>query len=104
MSFFEIPKGVLEKLDQYKSRFFCGKEKKKYHLAKCDILCLPKDQGGLGIINLQLQNRCLLSKWIVNLLNTQGLWQTMLISKYLINKSLTQVKEQNQPILIFGED
>jgi hypothetical protein len=62
----------LKKLDQYRSRFFWqgGKEKKKYHIAKWDILCRPKDQGGLGIINLQLQNRCLLSKWIVNLLNT----------------------------------
>jgi hypothetical protein len=32
----------------------------------------PKDQGGLGILNLQLQNKCLLAKWLVNLLNTEG--------------------------------
>jgi hypothetical protein len=27
------------------------------NLAKWDILCRPKDQGGLGISNLQLQNK-----------------------------------------------
>ena len=37
MSFFRIPKGVLRKLDYYKSRFFfwqCDNHKKKCHLAK----------------------------------------------------------------------
>jgi hypothetical protein len=39
MSFFRIPKGVLEKLDYYRSRFFwqCD-EHKKYRLAKWSIL------------------------------------------------------------------
>jgi hypothetical protein len=74
MSIFEIPKEVIKKLDQYRSRFYWqgDTDKKKYRLAKWDILCRPKDQGGLGIINLEIQNICLLSKWIVNLLNTEG--------------------------------
>ena len=55
-------------------------------------MCRPKDQGGLGILDLQLQNKCLLAKWLVNLLNTTGLWQTLLTNKYLRSKSLTQVK------------
>lgn len=36
--------------------------KKKYHLAKWDILCRPKDQGDLGIEDLKIKNKCLLSK------------------------------------------
>jgi len=67
-------------------------EKHKFRLAKWDILCRPKDQGGLGILDLQLQNKCLLAKWLVNLLNTTGLWQTLLTNKYLRSKFLTQVK------------
>ena len=67
-------------------------EKHKYRLAKWDILCRPKDQGGLGILDLQLQNKCLLAKWLVDLLNTDGMWQTLLTNKYLRSKSLTQVK------------
>jgi hypothetical protein len=36
MLFFEIPKGVLEKFDYYRSRFFwqCDEHKKKYRLAR----------------------------------------------------------------------
>jgi hypothetical protein len=51
LSFFEIPRKVLEKLDQIRSRFFWEGEghKKKYRLTKWSIVCTPKDMGGLGI-------------------------------------------------------
>jgi hypothetical protein len=64
MSFFRIPKGVREKLDYYRSRFFwqCDEHKKKYRLAKWSILHKPKSIGGLGIVDLDIQNKCLLSK------------------------------------------
>jgi hypothetical protein len=54
MSFFEIPNGVLERLDYYRSRFFWqgNGNKQKYRLAKWGILYRPKDQGCLGIANL----------------------------------------------------
>jgi hypothetical protein len=54
----------------------------------------PKDQGGLEILNLQLQNKCLLAKWIVNLLNIDGTWQSLLRNKYLRTKTLTQVSSK----------
>ena len=95
MSFFEILKGVLKKLNHYISCFFWqggSDKKKKYHLAKWDILCRPKDQGGLEVIDLEVQNKCLLSKWIVNLLNSEGTWQSLLRNKYLSSKSLPQVQ------------
>jgi len=94
MSFFEIPKGVVKNLDHCRSRFFWqgSSDKYKYRLAKWDILCRPKDQGGLGILDLQLQNKCLLSKWIINLLSTESMWQNLLRNNYLGSKSLTQVK------------
>jgi hypothetical protein len=93
MSFFEIPKGVLKNLDHFRSRFFWqGSNKKyKYRIARWDILCRPKDQGGLGILDLQLQNKCLLAKWLVNLLNSEGTWKSLLSNKYLRTKTLTQV-------------
>jgi hypothetical protein len=76
MSFFRIPKGVLNKLDYYKSRFFwqCDGHKKKYILAKWSILHKPKSLGGLGIIDLEVQNKCLLSKWLFKLINDEGVW------------------------------
>jgi hypothetical protein len=47
MSLFRIPKGVLEKLDYYRSRLFwqCDEHKKKYRLAKWSILHKPKSVG-----------------------------------------------------------
>ena len=69
MSFFSIPKGVLNKLDYFRSRFFWqGDEyKKKYILTKWSIMCEPKDQGGLGILDLNTKNIALLSKWLYKL-------------------------------------
>jgi hypothetical protein len=48
----------------------------------------------LGILDLQLQNKCLLANWLVNLLKTDGMWQTLLRNKYLTSKSLTQVADK----------
>ena len=74
MSFFEIPKGVRKKLDYFRSRFFwqSDEHKRKYHLTKCDILFQPKEQRGLEIHNLELKNIALLSKWLYQLLTTEG--------------------------------
>jgi len=85
MSFFRIPKGVLKKLDFYRSRFFwqCDENKRKYRLAKWSILCKPKILGGLGITNLETHNRRLLSKWLYKLLNEEGIWQNLLRKKKL---------------------
>jgi hypothetical protein len=93
LSFFEVPRGVLERLDYFRSRFFWQGEnhKKKYMLARWNILCQPKDQGGLRIKNLDLQNKCLLSKWLFKLVNEDGIWQSMLRNKYLKRHTLSKV-------------
>ena len=48
LSFFEVPKQVFERLDYYRSRFFWQpkEHKKKYRLAKWNILCQSKEVGG----------------------------------------------------------
>jgi len=96
LSFFEVPRGVLEKLDYYRSRFFWqgDEHKKKYRLAKWDILCQPKEQGRLGIQNIDLQNKCLLSKWLFKLINEDGLWRNLLRQKYLKNHTLSKVSSK----------
>ena len=97
LSFFEIPIGVQKRLDFFRSRFFWQSDghKRKYRLTKWDILCRPKDQGGLGIEVLKLKNRCLLSKWLFKLLTEEGgVWQELINNKYLITKSLSQVQSK----------
>jgi hypothetical protein len=43
---------------------------------------------------LDIQNNCLLSKWIIKLLNEEGLWQHILKRKYLENKTLSQLEKK----------
>lgn len=96
ISFFEIPKGVLQKINYYRSRFFWQGDdhKKKYRLTRWDIICQPKDQEGLGVHNLEIQNKCLLSKWLLKLINEEGVWQNLLKRKYLYNQSISQVNKK----------
>jgi hypothetical protein len=83
ISFFLLPKGVLHKLDYYRSRFFwqgdC--EKKKYRLVKWSMVYRPKEQGGLGVHVLAVKNSALLGKWLYKLLTEDGVWQTLLKRK-----------------------
>ncbi|WVZ67109.1 hypothetical protein U9M48_016236 [Paspalum notatum var. saurae] len=81
LSFFEIPREG-------------DGSKKKYRLAKWKILCTPKEQGGLGIQDLDVQNKCLLSKWLSRLINEDGVWQQLLRNKYLGTKPLSQVEKK----------
>jgi len=94
MSFFAIPKGVLKKLDYFRSRFYWqgDESRKKYRLARWSILCQPKEQGGLGIHDLNVKNIALLSKWLFKLLSSDGTWQQLLRNKYLASKPLVQAE------------
>jgi hypothetical protein len=65
----------------------------KYRLMKWSIMCQPKDQGGLGIKNLEIQNQCLLSKWLFKLINEEGLWQTILWNNYLLKQTIVKVEK-----------
>jgi hypothetical protein len=93
LSFFLLPKGVLNRLDFFRSRFFWqgDSEKKKYRLAKWSVVCSPKDQGGLGIQDIEVKNIALLGKWLFRLLIEDGIWQTVLYRKYVVSKALSQV-------------
>jgi hypothetical protein len=46
----------------------------------------------LGILDLDLQNRCPLSKWLFKLFSEKGVWQTLLRNKYLKDRTITQVE------------
>ena len=64
--------------------------KKKYHLVSWQNVCLPKDCGGLGVLDLETMNISLLCKWLWKHENTDGTWQEMLRKKYLQKQTLAQ--------------
>lgn len=68
MSFLAIPSRILKKLAHLRSRFYWqgNRHKNKYWLAKWDITCRPKNQGGLRSHDLEIKNIVLLSKSLTN--------------------------------------
>ena len=66
MSVFRLPKSIRAKLDAIRRAFFWSNEPTCTG-ASCLVawknVCKPKDTGGLGIKNLEVQNRCLLMKF-----------------------------------------
>jgi hypothetical protein len=79
----------------YWSRFFLwesDQHKRKYQLTKWNIIYRPKDQGGLEIEILDINNRWYLPiKSLFKIHNEERVWQKLLHNKYLKNKTLSQV-------------
>jgi hypothetical protein len=92
LCFSKIPKGVLEKIDYFSSRFFWQNDSKKSIGLRKGVMCInPRIRGGPGIQNMEIQNQCLLSKWLFKLINEDELWQTILRNKYLTSQTIGKV-------------
>lgn len=63
----------------------------KNHLVSWLMVCLPKSQGGLGVLDLKSMNLALLDKWLWRLENGEGRWQDIIRKKYLNKKTLSQI-------------
>lgn len=46
-------------------------------------------------MDLETQNKFLLSKWLFKLLNGDGIWQQILKNKYLGSKTISQVEKKS---------
>lgn len=97
LSFFEIPRSILQKLNYFWSRFFWQSDehkKKIYHLTRWSVICQPRDLEGRGVKDLYVQNQCLLSKWLFKLTNEDGMWPRIMWRKYLKDKTIGQVQKK----------
>lgn len=65
---------------------------RKYHLSKWKVVCIPKDQGCLGIPDLEKMNISLMCKWLLRLCNEDGMWQQVFRNKYLASQTLSAAK------------
>jgi hypothetical protein len=61
---YKAPKSVIKKIDIFRKRLLWqgGHSQRKYHLADWNLVCSPKDQGGLGVLDLYKMNEALLAK------------------------------------------
>jgi hypothetical protein len=72
----------------------------KYHMAKWDSLTMPREFGGMGIINTRKMNDCLLAKWIWKIVNReQSLWCRLMVKKYMGDRDFFQLGVKGVSIL-----
>ncbi|KAJ4755660.1 RNA-directed DNA polymerase (reverse transcriptase)-related family protein [Rhynchospora pubera] len=67
MSAFMLPSWVLKAIDKLRRTFLWGRStgtRNGIHLLSWDRVCLPKQLGGMGVLNLKLLNISLLLKWL----------------------------------------
>jgi hypothetical protein len=58
-------------------------DEKVHSLASWDMICKPKNKGGLGIINLKIQNKCLMMKQLHKFYNNVDLpWVKLIRNTY----------------------
>jgi hypothetical protein len=83
MSALSVPKTIIKAIDRRRRAFF-WKGEDACHGSKClvawDNVQATKNNGGLGVKDLELQNRCLLMKFINKLFSTeQASWKDWLL-------------------------
>jgi hypothetical protein len=64
---------------------------------------MPKDQGGLGILDLEFMNILLLAKCLWKLFNKTGRWQQILENNYLQHQKLCQAIVRKEDSFFFGK-
>ena len=70
-------------------------EKKGKCLVKWDRVCLPKEAGGLGVLNLRIQNKALLMKNLHKFLNSYDTpWVQLLWNAYYQNGTVPTLHQQ----------
>jgi hypothetical protein len=78
----KLPLTVIEIIDKYiKNCLWRGKDfnRKRYNLAAWDLVRKPKDKGGLGAINLSIQNDALLLKQLDKFYRKENIQSVALI-------------------------
>ena len=82
----KIPKSILKLFDRSRRHGLWAKEEDSssvHSLAAWSLVCRPKKYGGLGIINLELQNKALLLKHLHKFFNKENIpWVKLIWSLY----------------------
>jgi hypothetical protein len=85
----KLPLIVIEIIDKHrKNCLWRGQDfnRKGYNLAAWDLVRKPKDKGGLGVINLSIQNDALLLKQLDKFYHKENIqWVALIWQKYYSN-------------------
>ena len=84
-----IPPGIIKQLERIQRQCLWRKQGQEYghSLASWDLICRPKQKGGLGILNLSLQNEALLMKHLDKFYNKENVpWVQLIWDSYYYNR------------------
>lgn len=93
MSTLALPAGILEQINKYLRSCFWrkyGMKNRGSALISWDKVCLPKDRGGLGVLNLAIHNKCLLMKHIHKFFSSDLHWVNLIWSSYYPDGTFTR--------------
>lgn len=85
LSFMRMPSKVRRNLVRIQREFLWGGVEggRRISLAKWKVVCQPKDNGGLGVRDVNVVNLSLLAKWRWRMLQKGGsMWKDVLREKY----------------------
>jgi hypothetical protein len=97
MGIYRLQDEIHQKMDSARENFFWHDPnlKRKYHIAKWDIMASPKSAGGAGFTNTRVMNRCLLAKWLVKIEGGENtLCCNLLKNKYLGENEIFSYKKK----------
>ncbi|CAN1836487.1 Putative ribonuclease H protein At1g65750 [Linum perenne] len=105
MGLFLLPKTTTNKMNAMLRNFFWSgsTNKRSIHWSHADVLCAPKQEGGLGFRDFATFNRALLAKLAWRLLTTStATWACLLKSRYFHKTSFLQAKKGARPSWIWA--
>jgi hypothetical protein len=74
MGMHSLKEGIHQQLDSIRSKFFWqgANDKFKYHMVRWENICIPKDYGGLGVIDTRTMNEALFGQVGMEDVESQG--------------------------------
>lgn len=81
--FFKAPNGVVSTLEKFTRDFLWSgsKEGNRDHLMSWEVVCRPREEGGLGLGNMESKNVSLLGKCLWRFpLESNSLWHNLIRS------------------------
>lgn len=98
MSTFLLPKTVIKQVDKYRKHCLwrgADPNSKKPSKAAWHMVCVPKEKGGLGILNLQTQNESLLMENLHKFFNKLDIpWVHLLLNSFYANGNLSMANSR----------